>query len=524
MEEMISYETYKEFKAELDGELQKTAEGFVRIGYLLKVARDTNILAESGYKTVTEFAEAEYNLNKTQVSRFISINDRFSEGGYSDHLLPEFKGYGYAKLTIMLQIPAEIAEELSPEYSKTEIQAVKEEIDEEKQTSDIEVAIEGQRKDQADMNTLERTIHQLGEDQPDLYKEVYGYYSRAGISENNIRSILAPSGERSYSVRIMGQGRVMLTLKDKEERVTVTSVRTLEKETYTWEDVAQAWYSIMEQYTDSAEESWEKVYGKQFPGKEEKNKVAPVQQSEKAEQKEETKKKSKVVKAKKPKKPKMTSMEPVPAVEEIQEQLPGQMNIEDYEGVVKENIGEIKEENDGETDGMDKESDDAGLPDRAGESPDAGESAADPGMEGSEIQSDNAFTGAAESGGREADPELTEVKKDQLEESWRKIRIGKRKVAQIIAVYDSLEHMTDESLLAMRDALVEMAAEVERILMLRKAAERNGADEEKAEEEEVRAGEEAAGMEDQDEEGAGEEMAWEDQKQERTGGGDDDEE
>ena len=86
MDEITYQKTYKEYKADLDAELLRSAESFVRIGYLLKVARDTNILAESGYKTVAEFAEAEYSLNKTQVSRFISINDKFSENGYSERL------------------------------------------------------------------------------------------------------------------------------------------------------------------------------------------------------------------------------------------------------------------------------------------------------------------------------------------------------------------------------------------------------------------------------------------------------
>lgn len=56
MEQIITYRSYQEYKQELDTELKKTAEGFVRIGYLLKVARDTNILAESGYKNVVDFA------------------------------------------------------------------------------------------------------------------------------------------------------------------------------------------------------------------------------------------------------------------------------------------------------------------------------------------------------------------------------------------------------------------------------------------------------------------------------------
>lgn len=161
MEQLTVYQNYESFKAELDGELQKTAEGFVRIGYLLKVARDTNVLAESGYKTVTEFASAEYGLDKTQVSRFISINDRFSEGGYSDRLVDKYQGFGYAKLTIMLQIPEAITEELSPSYTKTEIQAIKEEVDEEKKVSDIEVALERSTTSLEDLNLIEKVLFVL---------------------------------------------------------------------------------------------------------------------------------------------------------------------------------------------------------------------------------------------------------------------------------------------------------------------------------------------------------------------------
>ena len=68
--------TYSDFKKELDKELTQSAESFVRIGYLLKIARDTEILAESGYNNVNDFAAAEYGLDKSQVSRFININDR----------------------------------------------------------------------------------------------------------------------------------------------------------------------------------------------------------------------------------------------------------------------------------------------------------------------------------------------------------------------------------------------------------------------------------------------------------------
>lgn len=84
MEQVIEYRSYQEYKQELDTELKKTAEGFVRIGYLLKVARDTSILAESGYDNVVDFARAEYGIDKTQVSPGSSTSmHKFSQGGYA---------------------------------------------------------------------------------------------------------------------------------------------------------------------------------------------------------------------------------------------------------------------------------------------------------------------------------------------------------------------------------------------------------------------------------------------------------
>ena len=74
MTDLTAFSNYEEYKKTLTEELTKASESFVRIGYLLKVARDTAILAGTAYSDVTEFAAAEYNLDKTQVSRFIRIN------------------------------------------------------------------------------------------------------------------------------------------------------------------------------------------------------------------------------------------------------------------------------------------------------------------------------------------------------------------------------------------------------------------------------------------------------------------
>lgn len=296
MEKIIKYSSYKEYKEKLDSELQQTTEGFVKIGYLLKIARDTDILQESGYASVNEFAKAEYGIDKTLVSRFVNINDRFSEGGYSEQLKEQYRGFGYAKLAIMLQLPDEINEEISPEFSKAEVQAIKDETDAEKKISDIEVILEGVNEAQSVLDdSLHKVMHQLGHDSTELYVSLHDAVKKQNPEKTRgIHETMAPAGESIYSVRIQGTGRLMLSIKDMDKDITLTNIRSGEKEYYTWVDVVHAVQQIMDEEKEP-EESWEAVYGEKFP-KPEKPEIAPVQQ-QKEEKRPASKKTAKVTKA-----------------------------------------------------------------------------------------------------------------------------------------------------------------------------------------------------------------------------------
>lgn len=322
MEEIVTYQSYKEYKADLDKEFQETAEDFVRIGYKLKYARDTDILKESGYANLNEFAYAEYNIDKTVVSRFIRINDRFSEGGNSPQLKEQYRNFGYAKLGIMLQLPDSINEELSPAFSKSEIQAIKEEYDSEMKKTDLEVLMEEKPGGQQDMeDDLSKAVRQLGYDNPELYKEIYRAVAKEDSSykapqEANgykaLQEALAPAGEGICSIRIPGTGRMLLSIKGIDSDITLTNIRTGEKKGYTWESLHRAAWGLVRIDSRNAEESWIKVYMEPFPVEKEpeKPKVAPVQQ--KKEDKK-PKKQPKVIKAKAEEKPVNTQLE-----EEIQ--------------------------------------------------------------------------------------------------------------------------------------------------------------------------------------------------------------
>lgn len=285
MDELINYNGYEEFKQAVNRVLNRTVEDFVLTGYLLKQARDTDILQGSGYADEKEFAWSEYKLDASQVSRYIKINDKFSEGGYSPKLQDQYQGFGYAKLALMLTLPEEVVEELTPAYSKTEIQAVKEEIEEEEKITDIEVILEGQKEEQKDLGNLEKALHQIFHDEPELYKTMHETV-RTTCGIKYLQEVLAPDGDKIYSTRIQGIGRIMLYMHESKD-ITLHMVRSGDKEFYSWDDALS--YCTMITDGEDAEKTWEEVYGEEFPKKEE---IAPVQPKKRKE--------SKVVKAKKP--------------------------------------------------------------------------------------------------------------------------------------------------------------------------------------------------------------------------------
>lgn len=263
MEELRNIENYEQFKQALDTELANQAAGFVRTGYLLKKARDTDILAASGYNTVAEFAKAEYGLSKDIVSRYIAINDRYSEGGYSDRLQDKYEGYGVAKLQDMLTLPIEVVDLISPEMTRKEIAEVKAEVKEEEAISPVEVAIEGEDVQQADMDLSQKAIYQYAKDNPEIFKKLLKWKEDGDPEE--LESILAPSGIAVLASRPQGIGKVFTSFKGEGQPVDILAVRSNEKQTLGMDDYAAKVREVFAPVADMPD-AYEKTFG-----------VAPVQ-------------------------------------------------------------------------------------------------------------------------------------------------------------------------------------------------------------------------------------------------------
>lgn len=285
----VGFNDYGEFKATLGAELKANVEGFVRIGYLLKVARDTDILKESGHRNVAEFAAKEYGLTKDVVSRYIAINDRYSEGGYSDRLLAKFEGFGVSKLAEMLTLPDSIIDEITPTLTREEIKAIKAEVKAEEEISPIEIAIEAgapeNLKEERELSLDLRVWKAYFSGDNGKEKERFldldcAYYSNLVINDADEKEaktkFFDTFGGKILWARVPGVGRIMIAVSEEaDDKITFTNSRSGEKKTFTGKDVIADIKELVE-----GDGCVEDVFNDLFVTvPKEELKVAPVQQA-----------------------------------------------------------------------------------------------------------------------------------------------------------------------------------------------------------------------------------------------------
>ena len=128
MEELyhqITLDEWASMKEELAKDFLGVSQSFVRIGYKLRKIKEQELFRNDGCDSLTEWGKKEFGLSASTISRFIQINEKYSIGGNSDQLLPEFSKYGSSKLTEMLALPSEDLQMIRPEMSREGIRELK---------------------------------------------------------------------------------------------------------------------------------------------------------------------------------------------------------------------------------------------------------------------------------------------------------------------------------------------------------------------------------------------------------------
>ena len=270
---MIQIENMEDVEREIDRAQRKACTSIVEIGFILRKADDSELYRERGYSSIFSFAKEAYGWDKSRTSRFMAINREYSEGGYSAVLKKEYKGFGEAKLSEMLQLPEGIREELNPDMKRDEIRDIKQEYraaEEEREVREFEeasVAPAQQRplpsgslmgsciKELFSMDEYARRI-------PVLWEYIKKYREGGAVNEQDVLMAVRPSGS-GYA----RAGRYMCFFR----RNGISVVLGTRKEMFRHTDMLRALLELSGDAAFDEPGSWYRdVFGRELPEEEEK--------------------------------------------------------------------------------------------------------------------------------------------------------------------------------------------------------------------------------------------------------------
>lgn len=278
----ITLNEWTEWKEDIRRKLQETAQNFVYIGYRLRQIRDSGML--DGCSDIFEFAYREYGLGKSTVSRFIAINEKFSEGGYSLEMRSEYRAIGSSKLSEMLTLTEAECRLITEKTTVKEIRELKKFTRQQDQEPE-----QGGPAAERNYTPMQKCII-------DMFSDARGQQDLAGIMEllqdaeldtmQKAAGLINPAEYRTHK-----KGIVFLFLYDWKTGIKYKLMTRPEPECMTWVEFLAELNSIYgECYQENGSKVWEKFY-QQKDEKTQENQgleapVATSQQDEKGEENE----------------------------------------------------------------------------------------------------------------------------------------------------------------------------------------------------------------------------------------------
>lgn len=116
---------YQECKSIIKERLASMSRDFTAVGYYLKYIRDKKLYKEDGYASVWEFAESNYGIKMSTASRWMAMNDKFSQGGNTPLLDDRYQDFGKSQLQEMLYLTDDQMEQAKPNMPAKEIRAIR---------------------------------------------------------------------------------------------------------------------------------------------------------------------------------------------------------------------------------------------------------------------------------------------------------------------------------------------------------------------------------------------------------------
>lgn len=289
----LTMDDYLQTKEEIKKDLGGIVKSFVRVGWHLTRINASEAYKMDGYKTISEFAKAEYGMTPSGVSRFMEVYEKYSADGDTPELQERYREFNFSQLTEMLQISEEDREMFRPEAKRESIRDFRNFTKENENNPDN---LTNWMKEPQDL--LGKTIMEFFRANKEILNELYGSeaYTTGNIKE--MVEIVNPSGNRHYRHKT-----VFLMLYEYEKGIMVSEFGK-SPEDMTWE---QFFAITQEIFQDAAAGSrtWENYFEPEVTTEPE----IPEQEPESEEQKPDDLEKEEEQE------------------ENLEEQIPGQDNV-----------------------------------------------------------------------------------------------------------------------------------------------------------------------------------------------------
>ena len=119
---ITDYDTTKRI---IQADLVNMQRSFIDIGCQLMQVRDRELYKDGGYESVWDFAEKEFGIQRSTASRWMKMCQKFSVDGSSPVLKDEYKDFGKSQLQEMLYLEDEQLEEVTPGMTVKEIRELR---------------------------------------------------------------------------------------------------------------------------------------------------------------------------------------------------------------------------------------------------------------------------------------------------------------------------------------------------------------------------------------------------------------
>lgn len=240
----ITLDEWTAWKEEIRQKLAETAQNFVYIGYRLKQIRDSGMYG--GAADVFEFAQNEYGLGKSTVSRFIAINEKYSKEGNSLELKDEYKGFSSSKLSEMLTLPDSECELITEKTTVKDIRELKN-FDRQQVTEDA-VKPEGE-------SPLKTVIIDYFKDKRDDLNDIIRLIYDGMIKD--AAELMNPSGIGTHS-----KGICFLFMYEYDRGIKYKLLMDPQPVSMSWHDFLQEVYAVYQSIWESGEgDVWSMYYG-----------------------------------------------------------------------------------------------------------------------------------------------------------------------------------------------------------------------------------------------------------------------